>query len=69
MGKRVSLGKTSQYCSVCYNKEKKLNPETSSKDIKKNCKGTRLGCPGCNNGKGVYVCKICWETYEHTKNT
>ena len=62
---RICIGKP-QYCSVCYQREKTINPNITSTIARKKCKQTRLGCPGCNEGKGVFVCQDCWPAYEHT---
>ena len=61
-----SIGISSHLCNVCHLWEKETNPNLAYKDLRKKCKATRLGCPGCNNRLGVYVCKECWVTYHHT---
>ena len=62
--KRTNIG-TTHACNVCYKKIKATNPSMKTSEVQKACKYSRLGCPGCNGGKGSFVCKKCWETYEH----
>ena len=64
--KRVSIGNTSQCCGVCYKSIKEANPNLKGAQVQKLCRNSRLGCPGCNDGRGEYVCKECWKTYHHS---
>ena len=61
---RTNIGKT-HTCNVCYKKMKAANPSMKASELKRVCKSSRLGCPGCNGGKGVFICKECWVGYEH----
>ena len=61
---REKLGST-HTCGVCYKRERAANPNMKAAALKKRCSNSRLGCPGCNGGKGIYVCKECWTNYDH----
>ena len=58
--------KSRGWCVLCLNHltpaQKKLPAEEQRK-----CQGCiGLGCPECNGGKELLVCKHCWKTHNHT---
>ena len=66
VSRREKIGNT-HTCGVCYKRERAANPDMGVAALKKRCNNSRLGCPGCNGGKGMYVCKEFWENYEHVQ--
>jgi hypothetical protein len=55
------------YCAVCQRETKRMRVSERQQICKLPnwCNSDRLGCPMCNDGKGVSVCKGCWTTYRH----
>ena len=58
---RKEISRYTSYCRVCYSKARNKFPEKTNNQLRRYCNNTRLGCPGCNNGNGLFVCKDCWE--------
>jgi len=54
---RVVLSNSSgQYCRQCYRDQKSLS--RTSKEKRKNCRYTRMGCPACKEP----ICEECWNS-------
>jgi len=45
------------YCRVCYATASKKYPHKNKNDIRRCCNYSKVGCPSCNNGNGLLVCK------------
>ncbi|KAG7371136.1 hypothetical protein IV203_019706 [Nitzschia inconspicua] len=59
--------KWSNDCVVCSTKARQEHPYVTRKEMCRNKLPTKsiFGCPQCNKGKGVSVCKDCWNDFDH----